>query len=110
MQLEQTSAWPRADAEDGEPFLRGALERDDEQMTPPAEMTDPEIEPDSWLPADENLGDAHREGLSHRRRGSKRGARPAGRRSNPQGTRFGRRATFWKVASVSRCGISSSSY
>ena len=45
----------RADAQDRERFLRGAFERDDGQMTPPAEITDLEVEPDSRLTADQSL-------------------------------------------------------
>jgi len=39
-----------------ERLLRHALERHDRQMPASAEITDVEIQPDTWLPADERLG------------------------------------------------------
>ena len=39
-----------------ERLRRHALERHDRQMPASAEITDVEIQPDTWLPADERLG------------------------------------------------------
>jgi hypothetical protein len=43
-------------ARDCERFLRRALERHDRQMPALAEIADVEVEPDTWLTADERSG------------------------------------------------------
>ena len=59
--------------------LRGALQRDDWQVSLVAQERDHQCEPIAGLSGDQYIGPAHGERRGQRRRGSIRGCRLAGR-------------------------------